>query len=256
MRVLSFGGGVQTTAAAILAVTGAMPRPDAIVFADTGDESPETYAFMGGFVRWLADQGFMFVRVRRAGPDLVTRYTRAGRMPMRSVSSCTDNFKIQPVRRWMRANGCATSTHRSKNKPTVQIGISWDEMDRMADSDVKWIRNEYPLIDLRLNRDDCKKIIAAAGFEVPPKSGCMCCPWQSARALVRANEQHPKRIERVAAMEARAIERTPQHRLVRSDFGTKLTVPQILAAAAARIPLFDISSYEQPGCKTAGHCFK
>ena len=256
MIVLSFGGGVQTTAAAILAVRGEIPRPDAIVFSDTGDESPETYDYMRGFTRWLAENGQQFFRVRKDGSDLVSWYTEHGRIPMRRVSSCTDNFKIAPIRRWMRKNGCAGITYRSPERPTVQIGISWDEMDRMSESDVKWITNSYPLIDLRLNRDDCKAIIEVEGFEVPPKSGCMCCPWQSARALVEASERHPQRIERVAKMEDAAIARNPRWRLVKADSRDNMSIRSIIRMAKARIPLFDLTQYEVPGCKTVGYCFK
>lgn len=257
MRIISFGGGVQTTALAILAVRNETARPDAIVFADTGDESPDTYDFMAIFGPWLEDRGLLFRRVRRDGLALVERYTAARRIPMRRVSSCTENYKIGPVRRWLRRNGCAKTTLRhGDDRPRVQIGISWDEMDRMIASDAKWIVNEYPLIDLRLNRDDCKAIIAAEGFEVPPKSGCMCCPWQSPRALVEAAERHPERIERIAVMEDRAIATGATHRLVRSNNGSALTVRQIVASAKARVPLFDLSQFEAPGCKTVGYCFK
>jgi hypothetical protein len=46
LRVLSLGAGVQSTALAILAARGHLPRPDAAIFADTGWEPAAVYAHL------------------------------------------------------------------------------------------------------------------------------------------------------------------------------------------------------------------
>ena len=42
LEVLSFGGGVQSTAMLLMVHEGILPRPDVVMFADTGSELPET----------------------------------------------------------------------------------------------------------------------------------------------------------------------------------------------------------------------
>lgn len=52
--VVSYGMGVDSTALLVgLAARGI--RPDAILFADTGAERPETYAYLAPFNRWLEE---------------------------------------------------------------------------------------------------------------------------------------------------------------------------------------------------------
>ena len=45
MRVFSFGGGVQSTAALVLAAQGKIDY-QTFLFADTGDEHPDTYDYL------------------------------------------------------------------------------------------------------------------------------------------------------------------------------------------------------------------
>ena len=42
LQVLSFGGGVQSTAMLLMIHEGTLPKPDVVMFADTGSELPET----------------------------------------------------------------------------------------------------------------------------------------------------------------------------------------------------------------------
>lgn len=60
----------------------------------------------------------------------------------------------------------------------VAIGISTDEIQRIRrKTEEPHEIVVYPLIELGLDRDDCKKIIADAGLPVPPKSACFFCPF-------------------------------------------------------------------------------
>jgi hypothetical protein len=59
---LSFGAGVNSTAALLLL------RPSVLIFADTGDEYPETYTYMEQYVRpFVVSYGGSFVTVRNQG---------------------------------------------------------------------------------------------------------------------------------------------------------------------------------------------
>jgi 3'-phosphoadenosine 5'-phosphosulfate sulfotransferase (PAPS reductase)/FAD synthetase len=65
LRILSFGGGVQTTALAILVAQGKV-KADAVVFADTGAERPGTYDYMNSYTKpLLKESGVEFVTVRK-----------------------------------------------------------------------------------------------------------------------------------------------------------------------------------------------
>lgn len=62
--IVSYGGGKNSTAL-LLAMLAKSIKPDAVVFADTGNEKPETYEFIEWFSGWLVEQGFPEVTVVR-----------------------------------------------------------------------------------------------------------------------------------------------------------------------------------------------
>lgn len=55
---LSYGGGVNSTALAVLLAGGRFPKYEnwRIVFSDTGEEKPETYAFIKDFFDSVEDE--------------------------------------------------------------------------------------------------------------------------------------------------------------------------------------------------------
>ena len=64
---LSFGAGVQTTAMLILVSKGEI-EVDAVIFADTGAEHPETYGYIEKYDKPLCEKigiPFMTVRMHR-----------------------------------------------------------------------------------------------------------------------------------------------------------------------------------------------
>ena len=66
-----------------------------------------------------------------------------------------------------------------KRSPTVlYIGIALEEAHRMKDSDVKYIKNVFPLCDVRIDRDGCTKLLQNEGLPIPKKSGCWYCPFK------------------------------------------------------------------------------
>ena len=68
-RVLSFGGGIQTTALALMLERGVLenaPAPDVAIFADTGAEPPHVYETLD----WLRERISYPLRIERAQGDL------------------------------------------------------------------------------------------------------------------------------------------------------------------------------------------
>ena len=84
-------------------------------------------------------------------------------------------LKVAPIRRWLQAN-------RNKQPVELWLGISTDEALRMKPSDVKYITNRWPLIELGMSRHDCKLWLEVHGLEIPPKSACVFCPFHNQAA--------------------------------------------------------------------------
>lgn len=185
IRALAFGGGVQSTALLLLSASGAIPRFDRALFADTGWEREATLRHIERVNAFLAEafpdhprveivrsglpplrevlsrpNGSLFIPAYTAGPD-----GRVGRLRR----SCTERYKIRPV--LARLLGEASRVR-------LALGISLDEAERMRRSDDPRVVPEYPLVDLRLTRADCERICAAFGLR-PPKSACVGCPFRS-----------------------------------------------------------------------------
>lgn len=190
LRFFSYGGGVQSTAALVLAVQGKIDFP-IFLFSNVGDDSehPATLVYVRDVaVPYAAANGIELIEIRptRFGQPVslyqmvVSEEVRSIPIPLRTSDggvgrrSCTKHFKVVPIARELKRRGA------TKEQPAIiGMGISIDEYQRMRnDSPIAWQRYEYPLIDFRLTRNDCRQIIADAGLPVPPKSSCWFCPFR------------------------------------------------------------------------------
>jgi hypothetical protein len=59
------------------------------------------------------------------------------------------------------------------------IGFSVDELGRVSASRDRYVVNHYPLLDLRMSRDDCYDYLADQGWGETPKSACIGCPFHT-----------------------------------------------------------------------------
>lgn len=217
LKVFSFGGGQQSTAALVLA---AQSRIDfkTFLFCNVGDDSehPDTLKYVHEIAMpYAKSHGIDLIELQKIRQDgsVDTIYQRLTRPNSRSIGipvrmsngapgnrTCTTDFKIEVVDKWLRERLIATYDglrYANKQKQreaalkrgaVVALGISLDEWHRMrTDSGVTWKQLAYPLIDLRLDRQDCRNIIEGAGLPIPPKSACYFCPlhrfstWQEMR---------------------------------------------------------------------------
>jgi hypothetical protein len=206
MRIISFGGGVQTVALAVLTVQRIIPswmRATHAVFADTGGEVPETYACLEMLAPWLEKERVPLAIV--SAGNLYDYCLERRILPVAFGQGktrrrfCTEKFKVRVVNRWLRSQGC--------KRATVQLGISWDEIQRMGSSKRKWVTNEFPLIDLGLNREDCHEVLRRAGLPEPVKSACFFCPMQDGARWRRLSDRHPDLFELAVQMEEAACAR-------------------------------------------------
>lgn len=218
-RIFSYGGGVQSTAALVLAAQGAIDFPT-FVFANVGEDSenPDTLAYVEQHAKpYAAANGIELVEIRYTRRDgkqpsllqYVEQHERSLKIPVRMSNgapgrrSCTSEFKILPVARFAKKRGA------TKQNPGVQgLGISIDEYQRMrTDSGIAWQTLEYPLIDLRLDRANCMAIIERAGLPVPPKSSCYFCPFHTRRAWQELRDRKPALFDKAVALETMLNER-------------------------------------------------
>lgn len=63
LKILSYGGGTQSAALALMSAAGDLPKLDAVIFADTQGELPETYEYAKYVEAKLATAGIPFHRV-------------------------------------------------------------------------------------------------------------------------------------------------------------------------------------------------
>jgi 3'-phosphoadenosine 5'-phosphosulfate sulfotransferase (PAPS reductase)/FAD synthetase len=237
-QVWSYGGGRQSVALAVLVRDGKLPKPEAVVFADTGREDSATMAYHREHVApWLDVQvaGHDLATVDLYGKNgdlLIPAFTESGKLP----TFCSTEWKRRVVHRWLRAHGYGPS------KPvTMWLGISLDEFSRAHDSPNKWVTHSYPLIDLRLNRADCERIIADAGLPPAPKSSCWMCPFRSREQWTDLRDNRPGDWRLAVELDTAIRERHP---------GTYLHRDRLPLAEAADLP----TKEQETECQTA-FCF-
>lgn len=215
LRAISYGGGVQSTALVVLAATGRI-EADVALFANVGDDSehPATIRYVHDVaIPWAAERGLTIHELHRVKRDGTTE-TLMGRLmkpdsrsigiPVRMADtgapgtrSCTMDFKIGVVRRWLKGHGASAATPAD-----VLIGISTDEIERIGNRRTQ--RGEsprYPLIDLGLDRAACAQVIRDAGLPVPPKSACFFCPFHNRQAWAEQRRDEPDLFERSVQLE-------------------------------------------------------
>ena len=220
MRVLSLGGGVQSSVLALMADRGEFgPKPDVAIHADTQADPPETLAM----VRWLAETVSYPVHIVTAG-DLGAHVARAENtsgntyvvIPAHTVNEdqthglgrrqCTREFKIRPLEQEQRRLLGVAPGKRVPAGTTVEVwlGISWDETQRMKDPRTKWQTNRWPLIERRMTRADCLTWWEANAPGDGPelhRSACVFCPLRSSETWIDIADRHPDLIEQAAETE-------------------------------------------------------
>jgi hypothetical protein len=180
MRILSLGWGVQSWTLAAMVALGELEPVDAVIHADTTHEATGTYDFARRWTPWLEERGVRVVTVsanstqRIWAGEMIPAFTN-NETPGQALRTCTQRWKIAPIRRWLQAN-------RNGAPVEVLLGISMDEALRMKPADVKYITHRWPLIERRMSRNDCARWLEAHDLEVPPKSSCVFCPYHNTAA--------------------------------------------------------------------------
>jgi hypothetical protein len=166
------------------------PMPDCAIFADTQWEPKAVYDHL----HWLTSGNVLPfpVHVVTAGnlrTAILNRSNTTGgrvaavpwfmRMPNGDDAmgrrQCTKEYKLRPVQRKV----VELLGGRPKAGAEVWIGISTDEAIRCKPSRVQYIVNRWPLLERRMNRNDCLRWLERNGYPIAPKSSCIGCPFHS-----------------------------------------------------------------------------
>lgn len=245
--VVSYGMGVDSTALLVMLAWEGI-RPDAIVFADTGSEKPETYAYRSIIEPWLQREGFPAITaVKNPSPRAGHRSLGANCEDNRTLPSlafgrhsCSLKWKVAPNDQWVASQAWAQEAW-SADVPVLRL-IGYDA----SPADLRRRKHAggvgagdprfsfaYPLCDAGIARQGCKDLIRSAGLPVPPKSACTFCPASKKHEVLWLAEHHPElmaealRIENLASHDLRST-RGLGRRWRWNDF-LEAEVPELLA---------------------------
>jgi hypothetical protein len=200
--VVSFGGGTNSTAMLVEMLRRGEPC-DAIVFADTGGEKPETYAHLAMLSAWLVERGYPAIETCQndgTHPTLEGACLDNKQLPgvAYGFKSCSDKYKMRPFGKWLKAKGWTDVT--------VLIGFDADEPHRASRGDAYDMAyaKRYPLIEWNMGRDECVAAIRDAGLPQPGKSACFFCPNSKPSEIIALSKTHPALYERALTMEGNA----------------------------------------------------
>lgn len=219
MRVISYGGGQDSTALLVLAAQGKIDFPT-FLFANVGDDSelPATLRYVEEHAKpYAAAHGIELAvlhRTMQRGPEkgrtrtLWQQLNKPGSksidIPVRMANGapgkrkCTGDFKIKVVAAELARRGAT-----AENPATVGMGIALEELARAnSRSPVPHERVVYPLLELGLRRTDCQRIILDAGLPIPPKSACFFCPFHKPEDFQEQRRNTPDLFEKSCELEA------------------------------------------------------
>ncbi|MCJ7456972.1 phosphoadenosine phosphosulfate reductase family protein [Candidatus Bathyarchaeota archaeon] len=191
IHILSYGAGVNSTALMIYLMQKKV-RVDGVVFSDTGGEMPETYRYLSVADEYLKKHDVPVKTVRSMNTPLFDNCARRQVIPSQIWRWCTRDYKIAPIYRHYRSLGAHVYQY---------IGIAYDELERMKDSRAGYVTNVYPLVDEKITREDCEKIIEKEGLPIPVKSGCFFCPFNTMHRWHELYENHRQLYRRAMLLE-------------------------------------------------------
>ena len=190
---------------------------DAVLFADTGSERPETYAYLPMLDRWLAAVGYPTITVVRnrspiAGDaSLFDECHRKSVLPSPAYGgrSCSLKWKVEPQRRWVAAWLLAREAWARGGEVVNLVGFDAGPADlrRAARGRDRWPvghRNRYPLQEWGWTLPDCVDAILRAGLPIPVKSACFMCPSARKPEILDLARAHPQLARGCLELEARA----------------------------------------------------
>jgi len=218
LRVLSLGAGVQSSTLAFMIHKGEIPMVDCAIFADTQAEPPKVYEWLE-FIKKTVSYPVHIVTWRNLEQDVLDAsqgkyqaftipfYTKNKETEQKGMlmRQCTADYKIKPVTKKVRELLGYKKGERvdlKEVKVEMLLGISTDELRRMRMNRLRYIDNQYPLInDFGMSRQDCIAWMKDNGYPMPTKSACYFCPFHSQSTWKEIKENDPKLFEKAVQMD-------------------------------------------------------
>ena len=186
---------------------------------------------------WVVGAEEWSIEARAAGGvyhrriPIAQEFMRFAKIAVTVNSSCTDNHKVQPIRRWL-SDLCERTfgiDNRSwgvlcrkqlRQRHRVLIGIAADEASRAINTgrpSYEW--TVYPLLEAGIKKADEAEILARHGFDLPNlpvrKSGCFICPYQPVGWYWVLRELYPRLWKLTIEYEAAALAKNPKMTIVK-----------------------------------------
>lgn len=175
LKVISNGAGVDSEFMTIWGIQDKNLEVDMVMFADTGDELPETYAMVSFMKKWVEDRGIPFVIVANHYGKTLTQYFHDHHViPSKQKRDCTGKFKIDPMRRFLR------ETFGDKATFIKYVGYNADEkrrVDRASEAEnPSYEIVQYPVYHAGVTRaQELEYLRNLKTVPVAEKSGCFDC---------------------------------------------------------------------------------
>lgn len=199
INVLSLGAGKQSSYMLLNSLKNGI-KPDLAIFSDTKCEPNYVYDYL----KWLVDYckieyKFQITIVSEGNlMEDVIDYQKGNKKRVASLPlftetgiinrQCTNDYKIRPLRKYLQKV-------RNGNKVKLWLGISLDEIERMKQSNVQYITNEFPLIHQRIKIDNIKAWFFNNKLPEPSKSACLVCPFHSNQYWQIFKVKYPQEFE-------------------------------------------------------------
>ncbi len=206
--VVAYGAGVDSTAMLIGLLQRGV-RVDLILFADTGSEKPETYAYLAVMQEWLHRNGFPpIIIVRNQSPlagdrslheECMRKWVLPSMAYGEGMHSCSIKWKVMPQLRYVkRYYGWNSRRKRFRHGAYIVKLVGYDagagdgrRIERAKDVWPEGHVNRYPLQEWGWDREKCIEVIRDAGLPVPVKSACFMCPSMKKAEIDDLQERHP-----------------------------------------------------------------
>ncbi len=162
-HIVALSGGKDSTALA-LRLAEVEPREYIHAITPTGDELPEMYE------HWKKLEGLLGATLTVLSKrSLKGEIQRNNSLPSWRMRFCTRRLKIEPFNEYiLRAWPCV-----------VYVGIRADESDREGNRVHGGIEQRFPLIEWGWGKQDVLDYLAARGVEIPPRTDCARCFYQT-----------------------------------------------------------------------------
>jgi len=183
-HIVSLSGGKDSTALAVFMKKTYPDLPVEYVFCDTGEELPETYAYLEKIETFLGRK-ITRLRADRTWQQFLESYS--GYLPSPRNRWCTVKMKIIPFERFV-----------GEDLVVSYIGIRADENREGYISSRPNIQARYPFKEHGIAKEDVQRLLLESGLGMPDyyawrsRSGCYFCFFQRRFEWLGLKERHPE----------------------------------------------------------------